>query len=91
MAFFDTFNIWLCIEYDNRYEDYIRLQSYLPHGRCPAGHHSRILHTKMGEARWQSGIADGSISIEMKINQTLLRLAIEHAGYETKRPRLTRP
>jgi hypothetical protein len=40
----------------------------------------------MGDARWQSGIADASISMETKSNRTFPRLVREHEEYQTDRP-----
>jgi hypothetical protein len=41
---------------------------------------------EMGDARWRSGIPDGSISMETKSNSILPRLVIEHEEYWTNRP-----
>jgi hypothetical protein len=41
---------------------------------------------EMGDARWRSGIPDGSISMETKSNRILPRLVIEHKEYRTNRP-----
>jgi hypothetical protein len=48
-----------------------------------------MLTVEMGKARWQSGIADGSISMDMKDNRTLPHLVREHREYSTERPRPT--
>jgi hypothetical protein len=44
------------------------------------------VHIEMGDARWRSGIPDGSISMETKSNSILPRLVIEHEEYWTNRP-----
>jgi hypothetical protein len=47
---------------------------------------SSNVNIEMGDARWRSGIPDGSISMETKSNRILPRLVTEHEEYRTNRP-----